>query len=275
VIHLVRRPSHSRIGRAEERTWDPDTPATHLLDGVDALVHLAGASIAGRFTTSHKRAIRNSRFGPTRALAQLAAIERTPVMVTASAIGYYGSDRGDVLLDEESASGDGFLAEVVRGWEAASDPAVRGGSRVVKVRTGIVQTPRGGALRLQRPLFEVGAGGRLGTGRQWTSWIGIDDLLDVYLLAIANPSLEGPLNAVAPEPVRNAEYVATLAGVLGRPARLPVPPIGPRLLLGSEGAHEIAEASQRVTPARLLSMGHRFRHPDLESALRHVLGRSA
>jgi uncharacterized protein len=178
-------------------------------------------------------------------------------------------------MSEKSEPGEGFLADVVEGWESATEPARAAGGRVVQVRTGIVQSPRGGALRLQRPLFEIGAGGRIGDGRQWISWIGIDDLLDVYLRALVDPSLSGPLNAVAPEPVRNSEYAATLARVLRRPAILPVPALGPRILLGDEGAREIAQASQRVVPEKLVASGHRFRHPDLESALRHVLGRSA
>ena len=143
------------------------------------------------------------------------------------------------------------------------------------LRTGIVQSPRGGVLRLLRPLFTVGLGGRLGTGRQWTSWIGIDDLVDIYLRALLDPGLSGPVNAVAPVAVSNREYTEVLARVLRRPAALPVPALGPQLLLGREGAAELALASQRVVPARLAAAGHTFRYPDLEGALRHVLGRVA
>jgi uncharacterized protein len=275
VVHLVRRsPRPPAPGHPEERRWALDAPSPDLLLGVDAVVHLAGASIAGRFNESHKRAIRDSRIGPTRALARAVADQNIPVLVTASAIGYYGSDRGDEKLTEQSAPGDGFLAEVVRDWETAAAPATQSGCRVVRIRTGIVQSPRGGALRLQRPLFEIGAGGRIGGGKQWMSWIGIDDLLDIYLRALVDARMEGPVNAVAPVPVRNSEFAATLARVLRRPALIPVPSFGPRLLLGSEGSREIAEASQRVLPEQLLAAGHRFRHPDLESALRHVLGRT-
>ncbi len=272
VIRLVRRAPRAR----GERRWDPANPDPGLLHGVDAVVHLAGASIAGRFTPAHKHAIRASRIPPTRALAELAAA--TPggpsVMVTASAIGYYGPDRGDEILTEDSSRGAGFLADVVADWEAASDPARDAGIRVTQIRTGIVQSPRGGTLRLLWPLAEVGAAGRLGTGQQWLSWIGIDDLTDIYYRALADGRLAGPVNATAPDPVRGADYARVLGQVLCRPVQLPVPAIGPRLLLGGEGASQLAEASQRVSPQRLLTAGHRFRHPHLEPALRHLLGRT-
>ena len=272
VIRLVRRAPADD----SERRWDPEDPDPGLLRGTSALVHLGGASIAGRFTAGHKRSIRASRIAPTRRLAELAAA--TPggpaVMVTASAIGYYGPRRGDELLTEDSPRGDGFLADVVAGWEAASAPAQDAGLRVVLVRTGIVQSPRGGTLQLLWPLAEVGAGGRLGAGRQWVSWIGIDDLTDIYYRALTDDALAGPVNATAPHPVRNADYARTLARVLRRPLQLPVPGLGPRLLLGAEGASELAGADQRVSPRRLLRDGHRFRHPELEPALRHLLGRA-
>jgi len=272
VIRLVRRAPADD----SERRWDPDDPDPGLLRGTGALVHLAGASIAGRFTADHKRSIRASRITPTRRLAELAAA--TPggpaVMVTASAIGYYGPRSGGELLTEDSPRGDGFLADVVAGWEAASAPAQDAGLRVVLVRTGIVQSPRGGTLRLLWPLAEVGAGGRLGGGHQWVSWIGIDDLTDIYYRALTDDTLAGPVNATAPHPVRNADYARTLARVLRRPLQLPVPGLGPRLLLGAEGASELAGADQRVSPRRLLRGGHRFRHPELEPALRHLLGRA-
>jgi uncharacterized protein (TIGR01777 family) len=177
------------------------------------------------------------------------------------------------VLTETSARGDGFLADVVAAWEDATAPAARAGLRTVQVRTGLVQTPRGGMLRLLYPLFAAGLGGRLGSGKQWLAWIGLDDLLDIYLRAVLDPALSGPVNAVAPAPVRNADYTAVLAGLLHRPALVPVPPLGPRLLLGGEGARELAEASQYVRPQRLINAGHHFRHPELEAALRHVLGR--
>jgi uncharacterized protein len=244
------------------------------LSGVDAVVHLAGAPIAGRFTDAHKQAIRESRIEPTRRLAEAAARsdDGPRTFVCASAIGVYGFDRGDAQLSEDSARGDGFLADVVADWEAATAPASEAGLRVVQVRTGIVQSARGGTLRLMRPLFLAGLGGRLATGRQWLSWIGLDDLLDVYYRALYDTRLSGPVNAVAPAPVRNIDYTKALAGVLHRPAVLPVPSLGPRLLLGSQGARELAEANQRVLPTKLESLGHKFRRPRIADALAHELG---
>ena len=163
---------------------------------------------------------------------------------------------------------------MVADWEDAAAPAAAAGIRPVQVSTGIVQTPRGGMLRLLGPLFEAGLGGRIGSGKQWLAWIGLDDLLDVYLRAVLDPHLAGPVNAVAPEPARNVDYTRTLAAVLHRPALLPVPGFGPRLLLGEEGAREIAQASQYVRPERLIGAGHEFRQPELEGALRHLFGRA-
>lgn len=272
VIRLVRRAPRDDT----ERRWDPESPADDLLDGIDAVVHLAGESIAGRFTDAHKNAVRDSRIEPTRRLAECAARATggPSVFVSASAIGWYGDDRADERLDESAQPGDGFLADVVAGWEAATAPAAAAGLRVVNVRTGIVQTPRGGTLQLMRPLFAAGLGGPLGTGQQWLSWIDIDDLIDVYHRALVDTQLSGPVNAVAPQPVRNADYTRTLAAVLHRPAVLPVPAAGPALLLGRQGARELAMASQRVVPGRLIAAGHRFRRPDLEQCLRHQLGKA-
>ncbi|OBA79934.1 TIGR01777 family protein [Mycobacterium sp. 1164966.3] len=269
VVRLVRHTPRT----PDERQWQPDEPDPQLLAGVDAVIHLAGASIAGRFTDEHRTAVRDSRIGPTRRLAELVSGSPVKVFVSASAIGYYGYDRGDDALTEDSDRGDGFLADVVADWEDATAPAQQAGARVVQVRTGIVQSPRGGTLRLMRPLFSAGLGGRLGDGRQWLSWIGIDDLVDIYHRALWDNALSGAVNAVAPQPVRNADYTRTLAHALRRPAVLPVPPLGPRLLLGEQGARELAFASQRVVPSRLDQAGHRFRQPDLDQALRHLLGR--
>ncbi|HEV7850045.1 MAG TPA: TIGR01777 family oxidoreductase, partial [Mycobacterium sp.] len=270
VVRLVRRAARVK----DERQWRPEAPAADLLSGVDAVIHLAGASIAGRFTNGHKGAIRDSRIEPTRRLAQAAADadDGPQVFVSASAIGIYGYDRGDALLCEDSVRGGGFLADVVADWEAATTPADDAGIRVVTVRTGIVQAAAGGTLRLFRPLFLAGLGGRLGSGEQWLSWIGIDDLLDVYYRAVYDARLVGPVNAVGPTPVRNADYTKTLAGVLHRPALVPVPSFGPRLLLGGQGARELAEADQRVVPTKLTELGHRFRHATVEDALAHQLG---
>ncbi|MEO7007287.1 MAG: TIGR01777 family oxidoreductase [Terrimesophilobacter sp.] len=271
VIRLVRRSADG----PDERQWNPTAPDAWLLEGVDALVHLAGHSIAGRFSPAHKRAIRDSRIEPTRLLSELAAAATNgpKTLVTASAIGYYGANGGEKPLNEGSAQGDGFLAEVVADWEAATQPATQAGIRVVHVRTGIVQSPLGGTLRIFRPLFTLGVGGRTGDGRQWLSWIDLDDLTDIYHRALVDTAMAGPINAVAPHPVRNAEYAHTLAHVLKRPAVFPVPSLGPRLVLGAEGARELAEASQKVIPARLQQLNHRFRHAHLESSLRHQLGR--
>ena len=269
VIRLVRRDPLN----ADERRWEPSKPAADLLDGVDGVVHLAGESIAGRFTDAHRRAIRDSRIEPTRRLAEIAAATGgLRAFVSASAIGFYGYDCGDTVLAEDSPRGDGFLADVVADWEAATAPAADAGLRVVTVRTGIVQSSAGGTLKLLRPLFAAGLGGRLGSGRQWLSWIGIDDLLDIYYRALYDTRLVGPVNAVGPEPVRNAEYTRALASTMHRPALLPVPSFGPRLLLGRQGAVELAEANQRVQPVRLNAVGHRFRSATVTDALAHQLG---
>jgi uncharacterized protein len=271
VVRLVR---HAPM-RPDEREWRPDDPDPELLAGVDAVVHLAGASIAGRFTAERKREILLSRTGPTRALASLAA--KRPgglrAFVTASAVGFYGADRGDEILTEASERGTGFLADVTTAWEDAASPAAAAGVRTVQVRTGIVQTPRGGVLRMLYPLFAAGLGGPIAGGTGWQPWIEIDDLLDIYLRAVTDPVLAGPVNAVAPGEVRNTGYTRVLGRVLRRPALIPVPAAGPRLLLGSEGARELAEASQRVRPAALTAADHQFRYPELDGALRHVLGR--
>lgn len=263
VIRLVRRPARG----PGERRWDPDSPAADLLEGVDAVVHLAGAGIAGRFTRSHKRSIRASRVGPTAALAAVAG-ERP--FICASAIGFYGPDRPEIV-DETAARGDGFLAEVVHAWEA---DAQRAAGRVVRVRTGLVMSTAGGVLAVQRPLFAAGLGGTLGSGRQWWSWIALDDLIDVYYRALVDDALSGPVNGVAPDPVQNREWATTVGRVLHRPAVLPVPGLAPAAVLGSEGARELALASQRVVPAVLQHAGHHFRFPTLESALRHELGKA-
>jgi uncharacterized protein (TIGR01777 family) len=271
VIRLVRRDP----GDVDERRWDPAKPASGLLEGVDAVVHLAGAGIAGRFTAAHRRAVRDSRIEPTRKLADLAARTGVAAFVCASAIGYYGPDRGDEMLAESDPPGAGFLAALVSDWEDAAAAAERGSTRVVQVRTGLVQTPRGGLLRLQRPIFAAGLGGRLGPGEQWLSWIAVDDLLDIYHLAVVDRRLSGPINAVAPEPVRGKNFAATLARVLHRPGVLAVPAPALELVLGDQGAHEFALAGQRVVPAVLAGRGHEFRWPTLDPALRHLLGRAA
>lgn len=268
VVRLVRH----EPGEGERR-WDPDAPAPDLLDGVDALVHLAGASIFGRFGDDHRRRVRESRVGPTRRLAELAAASGLRAFVGASAIGIYGDDRGDEPLTEQSRPGYGFLAEVVVDWEADSAAAADAGVRTALIRTGLVQTPRGGVLQVLRPLYAAGLGGPLAGGRHWQSWIDLDDLVDIFARALVDDRVSGPINAVAPEPVRQRDFAAILAAVLHRPALLPTPAIGPRVLLGEQGMRELALANQRVVPARLDELGHRFRRPVLEDALRHQLGR--
>lgn len=267
VIRLTRRP----VAHIDERHWDPSAPDAGLLIDVDVVIHLAGATVAGRFSPEHKAAIRRSRIEPTRLLVQAAAACGVRTFVCASAIGYYGADRGDEELTETSHAGDGFLADVVRDWEAATQGTAM---RTVQVRTGIVQSPRGGALAVQLPLFKAAAGGPMGSGDQWNSWIGVDDLLDVYLRAVVDDRMSGPVNAVAPNPLRQRAYALTLGAVLRRPALLPTPAVALRAVLGFEGAQELPLASQRVLPQQLQQLGHRFRYEDLEPALRHQLGRS-
>jgi len=244
------------------------------LEGLDAVVHLAGENIAaGRWTRARKEEIRRSRVVGTRRLATaLAGLARPPrVFVAASAVGIYG-DRGDEILDEQSAPGRGFLAELCIDWEAAAEPLGAAGRRVIHLRFGAVLTPSGGALAKMLPPFQLGAGGVLGSGRQMMSWIGLDDALAAILHAITTTGLSGPVNAVAPGPVTNAEFTRVLARVLGRPALLPVPAFALRLVFG-ELADEMLLASQRAVPARLLATGYRFVDAELGPALERALGR--
>lgn len=273
VIRLVR--SEPKAGEAAVR-WDPEAGTIDAagLDGLDAVVHLAGENVAeGRWTAEKKRRIRDSRVKGTRLLCEaLAGLARPPrVLVSASAVGYYG-DRGDELLTEESPPGSGFLAGVAREWEAAAEPARRAGIRVVHPRMGAVLTPAGGALAKMLPPFRAGLGGRVGSGRQYLSWIAIDDLLGAILHLLVTEVLQGPVNVVAPRPVTSSEFAATLGRVLGRPARLAMPAFAARLAFG-EMADEVLLASARVTPERLVASGYRFRYPELEGALRHLLGK--
>jgi uncharacterized protein (TIGR01777 family) len=243
------------------------------LDGVEAVVHLAGENIAsGRWTAERKRRILQSRAHGTRVLADALASLPTPprVLVTASAIGIYG-DRGDETLDETSAPGTGFLADVCRAWEAASAGLTDRGTRVVHLRFGVILTPTGGALARMLPPARLGLGGPLGSGEQWTSWIGVDDAAGAIHHALVTDGLDGAVNAVAPAPVRNAELAAALGRVLRRPAVLPVPAAVLRAGLG-EMADALLLASARVVPTRLEASGYRFRTPELDAALGHLLG---
>jgi hypothetical protein len=263
---------------ADAIRWDPASGAIDVsaFEGFDAVVHLAGENVGVRWTGLRKRRIRESRAVGTRLLAEaLAELKQPPrVLVSASAMGIYG-DRGDEVLTEDSTpSGppSDFLVEVGREWEAATEPARAAGIRVVNLRFGIILTPAGGALGRMLLPFHVGAGGPLGSGKQWVSWISVDDAIGAVHHALFTEELAGPVNAVAPEPVTSRTFAATLGRVLHRPAILPAPAPALRLLFG-EMADTALLASQRVSSARLLASGYSFRHPRLESALRHVLGR--
>jgi hypothetical protein len=249
--------------------WNPVTGSLEprLLEGFDAVVHLAGENIAGRWTPALKEKIRDSRVKGTAFLAQaLAGLARPPrVFVCASAVGYYG-DRGEEVLTEESGPGEGFLPEVCRAWESAGDPAARRGIRVVHLRFGVALSRRGGALAKMLLPFRLGLGGRLGSGRQWWSWVSLEDARGAILHAIQTETLSGPVNVTAPAPVTNAEFTRALGRALRRPTLLPLPAFLARLALG-EMADSLLLASARAEPQKLLSTGYRFRHPTLSSAL--------
>jgi uncharacterized protein len=271
VSRLVRRSPQSG---EREIFWDPDAGRLDAvaLEGFDAAVHLAGESIAaGRWTDRRRRSIRNSRVVGTALLAgKLAGLRQPPsVMVSASAIGFYGN-RGSQILREDSGPGTGFLADVCRAWEESAGTVQGGGTRLIVVRTGLVLSTSGGALPRMLPLFRIGAGGRLGDGRQFMSWIALEDLLEIILFACATPSLRGAVNAVAPEPVTNRAFTKILGRVLGRPAMLPVPAAAIRLIFGAMGEQTLL-SSARVVPARLQEAGFEFHYPELAAALRHAL----
>lgn len=272
VAGIVRKPRN--MGDIH---WDPDTRSMEsgALEGMDAVIHLAGESIAaGRWSVESKKRILESRTAGTRFLCEkLAGLVYKPrVLVCASAIGFYG-DRGHESLDENSTSGDGFLADVCRQWEDATAPARVAGIRVVNLRIGVVLTPLGGALAQMLKPFRLGLGGVLGDGQQYMSWISLDDLLAAIVHVIATPALQGPVNATAPTPVPNAEFIRTLACVLRRPALLPAPAFALRAALG-EMADALLLASTRVLPRRLMETGFVFRSSDLHGALADMLGRA-
>jgi hypothetical protein len=253
--------------------WNPaagdiDAPK---LEGFDAVVHLAGEPITGRWTAKKKTAILESRVKSTRLLCEaLARLSNRPrVFIAASASGYYG-DRGEEVLREESKAGSSFLSQVCQEWEAATKPAAERGIRVVNLRFGFVLSRAGGGLAKMLPAFKMGVGGRIGSGKQYMSWIGIDDLVQIILFATTAEALNGPANAVAPNPVTNLEFTKTLGRVLGRPAILPIPAFAVRLAFGEMG-EELLLASTRIEPARLLNAGYQFHFPQLEGALRHLL----
>jgi uncharacterized protein (TIGR01777 family) len=278
--HQVLRVTRSRPSGPDQLLWDPMAGRLDrdALAKADAVVHLAAANIGDklRWTARTKREILETRVEGTglvaRTMAELANGPGGPrVLVCASGAHYYG-DRGDEVLTEASSGGRGFLADVVRQWEAAADPARAAGLRVVHLRTGPVQDAAGAGLPKQALMFRLGVGGRFGSGRQWLSWIALDDITGAYLHALTREDLAGPVNAVAPNPVTNAEFTATLARVLHRPAVVHVPAFAPRLVLG-EFADEMLFTSMRIHPARLQATGYRFQLPELEPALRHTLGR--
>jgi uncharacterized protein (TIGR01777 family) len=274
--HGVRRVVRGPATRAGDVSWDPAAGRIDAggLDGVDAVVHLAGENIAsGLWTKRKKERIRASRVRGTALIARTlaAAPGSARVLVNASAIGFYG-DRGDALLDEACAPGEGFLAETSRAWEAATEPAREAGVRVVRLRIGIVLDGAGGVLPRMALPFRLGLGGRLGSGRQFTSWIALRDLVGVIDHALHDAALEGPVNAVSPNPVRNVELTRALGRVLRRPTLVPVPAPVIRGLLGEMG-HELLLASTRVVPRRLARAGFRFHLAELEPALRSILGR--
>jgi uncharacterized protein len=278
--HQVLRLTRSRPTAADQVQWDPMAGRldADALAKADAVVHLAAANIGDklRWTARTKREILDTRVQGTglvaRTMAELAKGTGGPrVLVCASGAHYYG-DRGDEVLTEASSGGRGFLADVVRQWEAAADAARAAGLRVVHMRTGPIQDAAGAGLPKQALMFRFGLGGRFGSGRQWLSWTSLDDIVGAYLHALTHDELAGPVNNVAPNPVTNAEFTATLARVLGRPALLPVPEFAPKLVLG-EFADEMLFTSIRAHPARLLETGYRFRFPELEPALRHTLNR--
>ena len=254
-------------------SWDPATGSVAAGGPLDAVVHLAGENIAGgRWNAARKARIRDSRVEGTGALCRgLAALDPRPAtLVAASAVGFYG-DRGDERLDESSPAGTGFLADVCQEWEAAAAPAREAGIRVVHLRIGIVLTPAGGALGQMLLPFKMGGGGVIGSGRQFMSWIALDDLVAAVLHAAVTDGLEGPVNAVAPNPASNAEFTKTLGRVLGRPTILPMPAFGARLAFG-EMADHLLLGGARVEPSRLLETEFQFGYPDLGGALRHLLG---
>lgn len=274
-VRLMRRQSVVRGAHppaADTVRWDPASGQfeSAAAEGADALVHLAGASIADkRWSPARKNLLRSSRVDATRHLiGSLAHLERPPrVVVAASAIGYYG-DRGDEPLTESSPPGSDFLSRLCADWEAESAQAVEFGARVVMLRFGIILTTRGGALPRMALPFKLGAGGRLGSPRRWISWLTLEETIGVIRFALSNPALTGPVNAITPNPVRNSEFTRALARVLRRPALFPVPAFALRLLLG-----EMAEAvlsSQRVIPSKLEQAGYPFAQPDLPVALHEI-----
>jgi uncharacterized protein len=274
TLQLVRRKTQGKDQIAWDPTLDPAIPDPVPLEAARAAVHLSGANVAAhRWTEKYKHEIRASRVDSTRRLATaLAALRQPPTaLVIASAIGIYG-DRGDETLDESSPAGNGFLASVCQAWEAAADSARQAGIRVLHMRFGVVLGPAEGALQQMLPPFEVGLGARIGNGRQWMSWIGLNDLVAAVLFALERQEISGPLNVTSPNPVTNADFTRTLARQLHRPAFLSVPAGAMKLLFG-QMADEALLASARVKPQKLLDAGFQFSEPNLDQALAAALRR--
>lgn len=273
--HAVRRLVRGASDAPDAIRWRPDEGVIDAaaLEGVDAVVHLAGESIAQRWTEARKRRILDSRVRGTATVARaLAAMQRPPrVLVCASAVGFYG-DTGDREVDETAERGRGFLADVCEAWEAAADPARDAGVRVVHLRFGVVLSPKGGALAKLLPIFKMGLGGPVGGGEQFFPWVALDDAVGAVHHALATPDLEGPVNVVGPEQVTSRDFAKTLGAVLHRPAVLPAPAFALKLAMG-QMAEEALLGGQRVRPARLQATDYAFRHATLEDALRHTLGR--
>ena len=270
ILRLVRHAPTSK----REVEWSPDRYSIALarIEGFDAVVNLAGESIAeGRWTEDKKRRIRESRVKGTKLLGDALANLTVPpkTFICASAIGYYGN-RGDEILTEASAPGDDFLAEVCAEWEQATALATEKGIRVVNARFGVILDTNGGALKKMLPPFRLGAGGRVGNGKQWMSWIALDDVVGALNFALTHDLLRGPVNFVAPSPVTNAEFTKTLGKALSRPTLFPIPAFGVRLIFGEMG-EALLLGGQRVAPKRLMSEGYQFQYPELRSALQRLL----
>jgi len=273
IARLLRaRSGVTQAPATEVVPWDPAKPiAPESVSGFDAVIHLAGESIVGRWSATKKAKIRASRVAGTRHLAEALAQanDKPQAFVCSSAIGYYG-DRGDEVLNEHSAPGTGFLADVCREWEAATQPAAAAGIRTVQLRTGVVLSPTGGALGKMLTPFKMGVGGRIGNGRQWMSWIDVEDMVGAILHILKTDLVEGPVNMVAPKPVTNAEFTRTLASVLSRPAIFPVPAFAIKLAFGEMG-EAVLLGSQRVEPARLVASGYPLRFNELQASLENTL----
>ncbi len=276
VTRLLRPNSNKALASEASIKWEPEAGKIDaaLLEGFDAVVNLAGDSLAsGRWTERKKAALRDSRIKSTVLLSEtLAKLKNPPrVLVCASAIGYYG-DRGDEALTENATKGSGFLADLCQDWEAATRTAAAAGIRVVNLRIGVVLSSRGGALAKMLLPFQLGAGGEIGSGKQYFSWITVDDVAGIILHVINESSLSGPINATAPKAVTNREFTKTLGKVLFRPTLIPIPDFALRVLFG-EMAEECLLSGQNVIPAKLKSSGYKFQETEIESALRHVLAK--